>query len=140
MRRIELMEEEGVEFLTNANIGINVDAQQLKADHDAVVLAAGATQPRDLPVPGRHLNGIHFAMEFLTKNQKRLFLTREGNLESGWENGFVSAEGKDVIVIGGGPAGLAAVQTAKNMGAQVYLFDVRAAVKEQAKVSSRAAQ
>lgn len=111
MRRIELMEEEGVEFLTNANIGINVDAQQLKADHDAVVLAAGATQPRDLPVPGRHLNGIHFAMEFLTKNQKRLFLTREGNLESGWENGFVSAEGKDVIVIGGGDTGTDCIGT-----------------------------
>lgn len=52
MRRVGLLEEEGIEFLVNANVGVNVDAQQLKSDHDAVVLAAGSTEPRDLPVPG----------------------------------------------------------------------------------------
>ena len=64
------------------------------------ILAIGSTMPRDLDIPGRHLNGIHFAMEFLTKNQKRLLMTQSGTIESGWDKSFISAEGKDVIVIG----------------------------------------
>jgi NAD(P)H-dependent glutamate synthase small subunit len=104
-RRIDLLAEEGIEFVTNANIGADIDVNDLRAANDAIVLTVGATKPRDLPVPGRELKGIHFAMEFLTKNQKRLLLTRDGQLQSNWDAGFVSAEGKDVIVIGGGDTG-----------------------------------
>jgi hypothetical protein len=78
---------------------------------DALVLTVGSTLPRDLRVPGREASGIHFAMEFLTKNQKRLMMTREGRLESGWDKSFVTAEGKDVIVIGGGDTGTDCIGT-----------------------------
>jgi len=67
--------------------------------------------PRDLQIPGRELNGIHFAMEFLTKNQKRLLMTQSGNFESGWDKSFISAEGKDVVVIGGGDTGTDCIGT-----------------------------
>jgi NADPH-dependent glutamate synthase beta subunit-like oxidoreductase len=67
--------------------------------------------PRDLNIPGRELNGIHFAMEFLTKNQKRLLMTQSGSFESGWDKSFVTAEGKDVIVIGGGDTGTDCIGT-----------------------------
>ena len=95
-RRVKLMEEEGVKFVTNAHIGVTHDAQQLKKDFDAIVLATGATKPRDLPVQGRQLKGVHFAMEFLTANTKSL-------LDSGHQDkNFISAKDKNVIVIGGG--------------------------------------
>lgn len=64
-RRLNLLREEGVEFVTNAHVGVDVDIRQLQRDHDALLLACGATQPRNLPIPGRDLQGIHFAMEFL---------------------------------------------------------------------------
>lgn len=88
-----------------------VAAEDLLVDYDAVVMATGSTIPRDLPVEGRELKGVHFAMEFLTRNQKRLLMTREGTLESAWERGHVSAEGKDVIVIGGGDTGTDCIGT-----------------------------
>eukprot|EP00612_Vaucheria_litorea_P002112 CAMPEP_0171457308 /NCGR_PEP_ID=MMETSP0945-20130129/3441_1 /TAXON_ID=109269 /ORGANISM="Vaucheria litorea, Strain CCMP2940" /LENGTH=558 /DNA_ID=CAMNT_0011982895 /DNA_START=59 /DNA_END=1735 /DNA_ORIENTATION=+ len=110
-RRVDLLAEEGIEFVTNANIGTDIDVQDLRAANDALILTVGATKPRDLPVPGRSAKGIHFAMEFLTKNQKRLMLTKEGNLQSNWANEFVSAEGKDVIVIGGGDTGTDCIGT-----------------------------
>ena len=69
-RRLEVMKAEGISFETNANVGINVDACQLAAIHDAVLLCGGSTVPRDLPLPGRHLRGVHFAMEFLEKNNQ----------------------------------------------------------------------
>ena len=72
LRRIELMENEGIKFLCNANVGENVEAMLLLKDFDAIVLCTGATQPRDLPVDGRTLKGVHFAMEFLTANTKAL--------------------------------------------------------------------
>lgn len=68
--------------------------------------------PRDLSISGRQLDGIHFAMEFLTKNQKRLLMTQQGTIESGWDKSFVTAEGKDVIVIGGGDTGTDCIGTA----------------------------
>ena len=61
-RRVNLLKEEGIEFVTNANIGENVDVSELRANHDAMVLCMGSTKPRDLPVPGRELKGVHFAM------------------------------------------------------------------------------
>jgi NADPH-dependent glutamate synthase beta subunit-like oxidoreductase len=60
-RRVDMLHQEGIEFVTNANIGVNVDVQDLKANHDALVLCAGSTMPRDLQIPGRELNGVHFA-------------------------------------------------------------------------------
>lgn len=110
-RRVNLLAEEGIEFVTNAHIGMTIDVHGLKASNDAIVMCVGATMPRDLQIPGRELNGIHFAMEFLTKNQKRLLMTQSGNLESGWDKSFISAEGKDVIVIGGGDTGTDCIGT-----------------------------
>lgn len=110
-RRVDLLAQEGIEFVTGANIGVDVDVNDVKASCDALVLTVGSTKPRDLPVPGRELKGIHFAMEFLTKNQKRLLMTGDGKLESNWDNGFISAEGKDVIVIGGGDTGTDCIGT-----------------------------
>jgi glutamate synthase (NADPH) small chain len=111
-RRVNLLREEGIEFVTNANIGKTVDVNELKANFDAMCLCVGATKPRDLPVPGRELKGVHFAMEFLTANQKKLLLTKEGKLESQWEKDhWITAEGKDVIVIGGGDTGTDCIGT-----------------------------
>jgi glutamate synthase (NADPH) small chain len=98
-RRVKLMEEEGVRFVTGAHIGVTHNAHELLKEFDAVILATGATKPRDLPVPGRNLKGVHFAMEFLTANTKSL-------LDSNHEDGkYINAKGKDVIVIGGGDTG-----------------------------------
>ena len=104
-RRVRLMEAEGVKFVTNCEVGLHLPAEKLRSDFDAVVLAGGATKPRDLPVEGRHLKGIHFAMDFLTANTKSL-------LDSKLENGkYIDARGKDVIVIGGGDTGTDCVAT-----------------------------
>lgn len=111
LRRVNMLSEEGIEFVTQANIGTSVDVRDLKANNDAIVLAIGSTMPRDLPIPGRDLDGVHFAMEFLTKNQKRLLMTQSGNFQSGWDKSFVTAEGKDVIVIGGGDTGTDCIAT-----------------------------
>ncbi len=98
-RRVDLLAAEGVTFVTNAEIGAGVDARQLRDESDAIVLATGARKPRDLPVPGRSLDGIHFATPFLHQHTKSL-------LDSNFEDGqFTSAKGKHVIVIGGGDTG-----------------------------------
>jgi len=110
-RRVQLLEDEGIEFVTNAHIGVDIEIHDLKSNHDALVLCIGSTMPRDLKVPGRDLNGIHFAMEFLTKNQKRLLMTQSGKLESCWDRSVITAEGKDVIVIGGGDTGTDCIGT-----------------------------
>ena len=105
-RRVELMRVAGVEFVTGTDIGKDVAPQKLQEDFDAVLFATGATIPRDLPVPGRELNGIHFAMEFLTEHTRSL-------LDSSLENGnFISAKGKNVVVIGGGDTGTDCIGTA----------------------------
>ncbi len=110
-RRVDLLEEEGIEFVTSANIGKEIDINDVRAASDALILAMGSTKPRDLSVPNRELGGIHYAMEFLTKNQKRLLLTKEGRIVSNWSQSFVTAEGKDVIVIGGGDTGTDCIGT-----------------------------
>jgi len=109
-RRVHLLQEEGIEFVCNAEIGKNVGIESIRNANDALVLCTGSTVPRDLPVPGREAHGIHFAMEFLTKNQKRLMMTRDGTLESEWGQ-HITAEGKDVIVIGGGDTGTDCIGT-----------------------------
>jgi NAD(P)H-dependent glutamate synthase small subunit len=109
-RRLDIMRAEGVEFVANAHVGVNKDAQKIRAESDAMVLACGATRPRDLPIPGRDLKGIHFAMEFLLKNTKSL-------MDSKLENGqYISAEGKRVIVIGGGDTGTDCIGTSIRHG------------------------
>src|SRR5690349_1524595 len=103
-RRLKQMEDEEIKFICNTEVGGNYPAEKLLADFDAVVLCTGATKPRDLPVDGRNLKGVHFAMDFLGANTKSLL--------DGKRNGkFISAEGKDVIVIGGGDTGTDCVAT-----------------------------
>ena len=109
-RRVDVMAQEGVKFVTNTQIGKDLPADRLMVDFDAVCLCTGATKPRDLPIEGRGLPGVHFAMEFLHANTKSL-------LDSEHEDGnFISAAGKDVIVIGGGDTGTDCVGTAMRHG------------------------
>jgi glutamate synthase (NADPH/NADH) small chain len=110
-RRLQLMVEEGVQFQTNANVGGNIPIGELKAQFDAIVLAGGATAPRDLPVPGRELKGIHFAMDYLTLQNKR----NEGDDVA--DRDFISAKDKHVIIIGGGDTGADCLGTAHRQGA-----------------------
>jgi glutamate synthase (NADPH/NADH) small chain len=109
-RRVDLMSTEGIRFITGLNVGQDYDAEQLIRKFDAIVLCGGATRPRDLPLEGRNLQGIHFAMEFLHANTKSL-------LDSNHQDGrYLSAKGKDVIVIGGGDTGTDCVGTALRHG------------------------
>ncbi len=110
-RRIALMEEEGVSFVTNANVGENVDADELMQEYDAIVLACGASNPRDIVAPGRDAKGIYYAVDFLKATTKSLL---DSNFE---DNKFISAKGKHVIVIGGGDTGNDCVGTAIRLGA-----------------------
>ncbi len=98
-RRVALMEREGVTFVTNADVGRTVTAQELTEQYDAVVLCCGASRPRDLNAPGREAEGIHFAVDFLRRNTKSLL---DSNLTDGQN---ISAAGLDVIVVGGGDTG-----------------------------------
>jgi glutamate synthase (NADPH/NADH) small chain len=109
-RRVDLLAKEGVIFQTGVEVGKNFPAERLVKEFDAVALCIGATKPRDLPIDGRTLKGVHFAMEFLLKNTKSL-------LDSRHEDGkFISAKGKDVIVIGGGDTGTDCVGTSMRHG------------------------
>ena len=109
-RRIDLMAADGVEFVTNAHIGVDLATAKLKDDFDAVVICTGATKARDLPIPGRELKGIHMAMEFLLANTKSL-------LDSQHQDGkFISAKDKHAIVVGGGDTGTDCVGTAMRHG------------------------
>jgi len=109
-RRVNLMSEAGIEFVTSTDIGKDIKPEQLQKDFDAVLFATGSTTPRDLPVPGRELNGVHFAMDFLTEHTRSL-------LDSGLENGkYISAKGKSVIVIGGGDTGTDCIATSLRHG------------------------
>jgi glutamate synthase (NADPH/NADH) small chain len=109
LRRIRLMEQEGVKFICNANVGDNVEPQIFLKEFDATVICTGATQPRDLPVEGRGLPGVHFAMEFLSANTAAVLA---GNAD----NTPLHARGKDVVVIGGGDTGTDCVGTAMRHG------------------------
>ncbi len=109
-RRVNLLAEEGVNFVTNTEIGKDISAKKLMEDFDAVVLCTGATRPRDLPIPGRELRGVHFAMEFLHANTKSLLDSKLGN------GHYTSAEDKHVIVIGGGDTGTDCLGTSMRHG------------------------
>jgi glutamate synthase (NADPH/NADH) small chain len=109
LRRIRQMEAEGIRFMPNTEAGLDYPADRLLKEFDALILCTGATRPRDLPVEGRQVQGIHLAMEFLTSNTRSL-------LEKKWNGNFISAKGKDVIVIGGGDTGTDCVGTALRHG------------------------
>lgn len=114
-RRLEQMQAEGIEFKTNANVGVNVSVESLKKDFDAVVLAGGSTLGRDLNIPGRELKGIHLAMEFLPLQNKRC----EGDTIPDSE--FISATGKNVVIIGGGDTGADCLGTSHRHGAKAIV-------------------
>jgi len=114
-RRVDLLRESGIRFVTNADVGKNVDAEELRSSHDALLLTTGATSPRDLKIPGRELKGVHFAMEYLTANTKSLL---DSNLE---DRKFIDAKGKRVVVIGGGDTGADCIGTALRHGCKSML-------------------
>ena len=120
-RRLDIMAEEGVTFETGVNVGIDFPADRLLNDFNAVCLSLGSTDPRDLPVPGRQLDGVHFAMEYLTQQNK---------LNSGEEmvaEERISAEGKRVVILGGGDTGADCLGTAHRQGAEVvYQYELLA--------------
>jgi glutamate synthase (NADPH/NADH) small chain len=118
-RRVQQMRDEGVAFRTGVYVGRNYDVEDLKNDHDAVVLCIGSTVPRDLPVPGRELQGVHFAMDFLTQQNKLL------SGETFIEAERISAEGKRVIILGGGDTGADCLATSHRQGAEIVRqFDI----------------
>jgi len=109
-RRVELMKQEGVEFITNAHVGVNTSAEDLQASFDAVVLCCGSTKPRNLNIPGREGKGVVFAVDYLTTATKKLLDTA---MELPDE---MNAKDKDVIIIGGGDTGTDCVGTALRQG------------------------
>ena len=113
-RRIAQMEAEGVIFRTGVEIGVDISVQRIMDDYDVVVLAGGAEKPRDLPIPGRELNGVHFAMDFLTQQNKRNAGDNEARAAP---KGTLSAKGKHVVVIGGGDTGSDCIGTSNRHGA-----------------------
>src|SRR5205809_3943858 len=123
-RRIKLLEEEGIIFKCNANVGVNVSVKSILDSFDAVVLAGGSTVPRDLQAKGREVNGVHFAMEYLKQQnkfnaEKNPFANRE--IESNVYPEIINAFDKNVIVIGGGDTGSDCIGTAKRQGAKSIL-------------------
>jgi glutamate synthase (NADPH) small chain len=121
-RRMRQMEAEGVAFRANVEVGVTVSMDMLLADYDAVVLSGGAEQPRDLPVAGREMDGIHFAMDFLTQQNKRV----AGDAETkAAPTGTINAKGKHVVVIGGGDTGSDCIGTSNRHGAaSVTQFEI----------------
>jgi len=118
-RRLQLMEKEGMVFVTNAHVGVGVPVEALRDQFDAIVLAGGACHPRDLPVPGRELAGIHFAMDYLTLQNKRC----EGDAIP--DADFITAQGKRVVIIGGGDTGADCLGTVHRQGASsVHQFEL----------------
>ena len=111
-RRLAQMEAEGVKFVVRAHAGVNVAVEDLRRDFDALLLAGGACAPRDLPIPGRELAGVHFAMEFLTLQNRRC----EG--EEIPDERFITANGKHVVIIGGGDTGADCLGTVHRQGAR----------------------
>ena len=118
-RRLAVLEAEGVKFRTNANIGHGIPADELRREFDAVVLCGGATIPRDLPIPGRQLSGVHFAMEYLTQQNRRC----EGDDLSSAPP--ITAAGKRVVIIGGGDTGADCLGTSHRQGARsIHQFEL----------------
>lgn len=120
-RRVEQMRAEGVEVVTNCRAGIDIHADELRSKYDAIALTLGSTKPRDLPVPGRDLKGIHFAMEFLPQQNKR---NAGDTIPSGIS---LTAKGKKVVILGGGDTGSDCLGTSNRQGAtSVHQFELLA--------------
>jgi glutamate synthase (NADPH/NADH) small chain len=120
MRRIRLLEQEGIKFVCNANVGDNYEAQMMRKDFDAIVLCTGSTQPRDLGIEGRKLAGVHFAMDYLTDATQAV-------LGKGPAKAKIHAKGLDVIVIGGGDTGTDCVGSAMRQGCRTLTqFEIMA--------------
>lgn len=120
-RRIAVMEEEGITFRCHSNVGVNIHVSDLLREYNAIVLAGGSTVPRDLPVPGRELNGVYFAMQFLKQNNKNVAGVDPyayANIESNILQKEVRGTGKNVVVIGGGDTGSDCVGTSNRHGAK----------------------
>ena len=110
-RRINLLEKEGIEFVTNTNVGVDIKASKLKKEFDAIVLTGGSRVPRDLKIEGREVSGIYFAMDYLTQSNRRVAK------EKFPADKLIDAKGKKVVVIGGGDTGADCVGTANRQGA-----------------------
>jgi glutamate synthase (NADPH/NADH) small chain len=110
-RRLAQMQAEGVRFVVGAHVGVDRPAEPLRKEFDALVLCGGACAPRDLPIPGRELGGVHFAMDYLTPQNRRC----EGDVVP--DDAFISARGKRVVIIGGGDTGADCLGTAHRQGA-----------------------
>jgi glutamate synthase (NADPH) small chain len=124
-RRVDQMKAEGVQFHYGADVGVNLPVEKLLKEHDAVVLAGGAEKPRDLPIPGRDLKGIHFAMDFLPQQNRRISDEPLGPVEP------ILAKGKHVVVIGGGDTGSDCIGTSIRQGAlSVTNFEIMPAPPE----------
>jgi len=118
-RRLEQMQAEGVRFQTNAHVGVNVPVEDLRNEYDALLLSGGAEHPRDLPVPGRELKGIHFAMDFLPQQNRRC----EGDTVP--SEGAILATGKRVVIIGGGDTGADCLGTShRQKAAHITQFEL----------------
>jgi len=118
-RRLKLLVAEGIAFVTNANVGVTVPVEALRKTYDAILLAGGATAPRDLKVPGRELDGIHFAMDYLPLQNRRC------ERDEVPEEQFISARGKRVVIIGGGDTGADCLGTTHRQGARsVHQFEL----------------
>jgi glutamate synthase (NADPH/NADH) small chain len=112
-RRVEQMKAEGVEFVTSCRVGFDIHADEMRSQYDAIALTMGATKPRDLPVPGRELKGIHFAMEFLPQQNKR----NAGDIIP--PEVSITAKGKKVVILGGGDTGSDCLGTSNRQGAEI---------------------
>ena len=130
-RRIKLMEDEGIVFLTSVHIGIDILLKELVDDFDAVVLCGGSEKPRDIPIEGRDLDGIHFAMNFLPQQNKR----NEGDVIS--RDISIEAKGKNVLIIGGGDTGSDCLGTSLRQGAKnIYQFELLPQPPEERKLTN----
>jgi glutamate synthase (NADPH) small chain len=124
-RRVEQMTAEGVEFQTRAFVGDNVPIEDLRCDYDAILLSGGSEQPRDLKVPGRELKGIHFAMDFLPQNNKRVAGDTDLIADATRLNEVILATGKRVVIIGGGDTGADCLGTSHRQKARsVHQFEI----------------
>lgn len=118
-RRVNLLEEEGIKFVTNTEIGKDYPSEKLTKEFDAAVFCGGATNPRDLKIEGREAKGVNFAMDFLRANTKSLLDSKHE------DNNYISAKGKDVIVIGGGDTGTDCLATSIRHGCKsVVQFEI----------------
>ena len=118
-RRVDLLREEGIQFKTGVNVGVDISAGGLRKSFDALLLTGGAALARELPIPGRKLGGIHLAMDYLSQ-QNKILAGEEVAPEQ-----RITAEGKNVVILGGGDTGADCLGTAHRQGAkQVYQFEL----------------